>query len=232
MKNFALLLATVFAIGVTPAMAQFAPGSQQVLREVDGENTLPPLASPQDAEQVASTLENNPCPEPKKALGETPDDLAKIQEDITRFTLCVQRAQLLERLNELAEANIETIDTALNLAVEKNMDGGNAVPGVMPQIPMPQLSNDATNMAQEPSFDPVPDFTNRIPAAADIDWKVRDIQGSGGKITAQLVGDDGSFLKVKQGDALPDEGGKIITLTNTMVRVEKDGKKHILQWVQ
>jgi hypothetical protein len=82
----------------------------------------------------------DPCPSPKSALQNTPNDLAKIQEDIDRFTLCVERAQLLERLNTLVEKNIETIDSALlqsggglpalPIAGQNSNNGGNDFSGL------------------------------------------------------------------------------------------------------
>ena len=54
-------------------------------------------AQPQAARNGVNGASGNnadPCPAPEAALNQTPDDLAKVQADIDRFTLCVQRAQL------------------------------------------------------------------------------------------------------------------------------------------
>lgn len=235
-KNMAMILVISTMMATLPARAQFAPGSTAI-------DTLPtvtdamPSMEGQDNSGMAriETTKNglnatDSCPEPKKALARTPDDLAKIQEDITRFTLCVQRAQLLERLNALAESNIETIDSALNLTVNQT-ESGNAVPGIMPSFPVPQMSESAAQML----VDDEPDYYAPTPSASvpyASEWRIRDIRGKGGQITAQLVNDQGVYLKVMQGETLPDNGGEIATLTNTSVRVRKNGETQSLKWVE
>lgn len=220
------LLTATFLLKPVVAMAQFAPGSNSAATPSSSE----PPALPDT--QATSSSGNDACPEPKRALGSTPDDLAKIQEDITRFTLCVQRAQLLERLNELAESNIETIDSALNLTVNNNADDGNAVPGIMPSIPMPQLPDSVSNLlnSEDSASDPSMAMGSSQPASSS--WRIRNIEGKGGEITAQLVGDDGTYIKVTKGQTLPDDGGRVVSVSNTSVRIEKDGEKMTLRWVE
>jgi len=222
-----LMIGMLLLGGSVSAMAQNAPGS----RTPSVENPNPSALSNMEPQKNST---DNPCPEPKRALASTPDDMAKIQEDITRFTLCVQRAQLLERLNELAESNINTIDTALNLTVSApNMDG-NAVPGVMPSVPMPQLSESVSRMLEDDG--PSAAVGANPPLVSETkqpsNWRVRDIQGSGGTVSARLVSNDGVMFKVKQGDSLPDDGGRIQSLSNTLVIIERDGDTEILKWVE
>jgi type IV pilus biogenesis protein PilP len=62
-------------------------------------------------------------------------------------------------------------------------------------------------------------------------WRVRDIQGAGGSISARLINNDGMMFKVKQGDNLPEDGGKVQSLSNTMVIIARDGDTEILKWV-
>lgn len=224
-----IFLSSVLWIGLaTGAQAQFAPGSQQSPEAYNNvgqqeQNVLPPVMGAESGE-----TENNPCPEPKKAMGSTPDDLAKIQEDITRFTLCVQRAQLLERLNELAESNIETIDTALNLTAQNTLDG-NAVPGIMPSVPMPQMSDSAAQLLQD---EPQSNFAPMPSQPQESSWRIRNIEGKGGAISAQLVHGNGTLLKVKTNQALPEGSGRVISISQTSVRIEQDGQKQTLQWVE
>lgn len=242
-----LLNASVLAVctfGFDSAYAQMAPGSLPPTADMPPAGlsgnmaTLPGVT----AGTAPETLRDNPCPEPKKALASTPDDLARIQEDITRFTLCVQRAQLLERLNELATANIETIDSALNLTVSSQMDG-NAVPGIMPNIPMPQLPESISNMLEDDAgdFNDMPrqnsggssssssSASETMPPSA---WRIRDIQGTGGKMVARLVNRDGVFLKISAGESLPDDGGKVTAVNRTGVIIGDNGQTQSLKWVE
>jgi type IV pilus biogenesis protein PilP len=214
------------------AMAQNAPGSiVERPNQTSGRNNV-------DVNQTQLT--DNPCPEPKRALSSTPDDMAKIQEDITRFTLCVQRAQLLERLNELAQSNIETIDTALNLTVSNQppVTDGNATPGIMPSVPMPQLPESVTRLLEDSDASDSPGTIGsgvssmEQPPKRPSPWRVRDIQGAGGSISARLINNDGMMFKVKQGDNLPEDGGKVQSLSNTMVIIARDGDTEILKWVE
>lgn len=243
----AALLGTVFA---APAIAQMAPGSTgsgSSTVVTPSESSPPPMTAPGNGTARRSTGTNtaqgpnDPCPEPKTALSETPDNLAKIQEDITRFTLCVQRAQLLERLNELAQANIETIDSALNLTV--GQADGNAVPGIMPAMnsqnfmpsssppPIPAVS---AGLLEDPQEDMM---MSSVPVAqnsafADSDWRIREITGTGGELSAQLIDDSGSIVRVSDGEALPDDNGRIAAITNTSVEIENNGQRLPLRWVQ
>ncbi|PCI01894.1 MAG: hypothetical protein COB76_00295 [Alphaproteobacteria bacterium] len=221
-----LSLVSVLAFS-TSSHAQFAPGSSEYAPLA---SDLPAVMDPVEKEASEDAINDNPCPEPKRALGATPDDLAKIQEDITRFTLCVQRAQLLERLNELAESNIETIDSALNLTVGQN-DGGNAVPGIMPSIPMPPLPASVSQMLTQGNS-PAMDSPVIQQFMRESNWKIRNIQGKGGSITAQLVDAGGAYLKISKGGNLPNNGGEVLSITNTSVRVNLDGKIQNLKWIE
>lgn len=229
-----LILSGLILVGAsTIVMAQGAPGS----RSVDSTRA----SKPSDGRGPRAKVNENPCPEPKRALASTPDDMAKIQEDITRFTLCVQRAQLLERLNELAESNINTIDTALNLAAPVPNVDGNAEPGIMPSVPMPQLSESMSQMLNENGNATTSSQSSVVGSNAPQQppkrnepspWRVRDIQGTGGSISARLVNNEGIMFKVKQGQSLPNDGGKVQSLSNTLVVIERDGDTEILKWVE
>jgi type IV pilus biogenesis protein PilP len=63
-------------------------------------------------------------------------------------------------------------------------------------------------------------------------WRIRNIEGSGGSIRAQLMHADGTILRVSQGETLPDDAGRVISITNTGVRIERDGQKQTLQWTE
>lgn len=235
-----LLMTSTVAVQAAPGSRAWPTGEGDNTNAAN-EDTLPAADMPNaPAMGNTNTAGNNvgfttdPCPEPKKALGSTPDDLAKIQEDITRFTLCVQRAQLLERLNELAEANIETIDTALNLVAAPDeapmqVQQGN---NIMDDIPMPSLPDEISNMLQDDEANaPAPQQETRRARPLRSNWRIRDIQGTGGEIYARLMDDQGTIVKVMQGDDLPDNGGRVSTISNSMVSVTRDGDSTSLRWV-
>lgn len=265
-KPYQLLM--MFLLGiifVMPAHAQMAPGANVVTAD-ESEQSPPEMRRERRnnnrtnggpapvREESSENSFDDACPEPRTALSETPDDLARIQEDITRFTLCVQRAQLLERLNELAQANIETIDTALNLTVGGDEDG-NAVPGIMPP-----MGNQGTGSVSPPSIPSIPadlfaddtddsagsqqsssvNLGGSAPlmgvsarsSANSSDWKIREITGSDGKLSAQLIDSVGTLARVSQGDTMPDDSGIVSTITNTRVDISKDDQTQTLKWVQ
>ncbi|MBU6235863.1 MAG: hypothetical protein KGQ41_08460, partial [Alphaproteobacteria bacterium] len=131
-KHFLVLAAAVLVFPLAPAIAQDAPPESQLMAPVgDVPQPMPAAAAAPAAPQpeqpqpepmrTARPAGFDPCPAPQEAVNASPDDLAKVQEDIDRFTLCVARAQLLERLNETAKDTDVAIDSALGL-------GG--VPGV------------------------------------------------------------------------------------------------------
>lgn len=233
--------------------AHAAPGSRSWSDDAPQTNDAPPQQIPGQQTgtnpTVASPTQgnnatNDPCPEPRQALGSTPDDLARIQEDITRFTLCVQRAQLLERLNELAKANIETIDSALNLVAtplnNQQLTSGTQGQGnsIMGDIPVPALPDSISQMLQDDASDEAMNqqVSTERPArerrrTQGSAWRIRDIQGSGGNIHARLMDDQGTILKVSQGDSLPDDGGRVSSITNSFVRVTQDDESTNLRWV-
>ena len=90
-------------ISIAQAQDVPAPDESQLKTPATANVQTQPVAEGTDQAADAAKNDNtpakDPCPAPTAASA-TPDDLAKVQEDIDRFTLCVERAQLLERLNE------------------------------------------------------------------------------------------------------------------------------------
>jgi len=141
-------------------------------------------------------LVGDPCPSTSKALASSPDDLAKVQEEIDRFTLCVQRAQLLERLNEGTLKNESVYDASLGLSpyssteITTRPSGAPGAPGLpgaqrgMPPLPVealagadvtPQNTSDTgAPVPAAPKKDTKPDTTSntdREAASAEMDAK-------------------------------------------------------------
>jgi|GEM_PF-1951279 len=245
-KILGLLLGTLIGFsGFMQAQAQLAPGANNTMNRSNSATGGTAFATKSSNHTAA-----DPCPEPKQALAGTPDDLAKIQEDITRFTLCVQRAQLLERLNELARANIDTIDTALNLTASQGIDNsamlglianannfnGNTPPPI-PSVPSNLFSGDEeeNRALKNPGVNVAGSSGKTAPdrqSVGDVDWQIREITGSAGKLKAQLIDTSGSIIRVSQGDFLPDEGWTVRSITTTRVEVEKDDQRQPLGWVK
>lgn len=178
----------------------------------------------------------DPCPEPKSALANTPDDLAKVQEDIERFTLCVERAQLLDRLNESAAKTDETIDSALGLSAGP-MEGGMMPPSV-PTGEMAPVNESMLGGADVTptgaASAPVPDGIDAIAGAAQPqlppDWQVREVFGASGQLYARLNGPKGELVRVKTGDRLPSDGGTVTLVSAEGVTVRKDKDSKTLDW--
>jgi type IV pilus biogenesis protein PilP len=209
------IIAMTFLIVAFPfnLSAQMAPGASN------------PVATSSTNGNTA--ISSSVCPEPKSALGNTPDDLADIQSDITRFTLCVQRAQLLERLNSLALQNIDTIDSALDFQIQTDsadlmMMMENLTASSMPAA-VPAMGND--NIAR--GVDVMPRAT---PESQKTTWAIQKISGNGQNLMATLVDDDGQIVTVKSGDKPRNHDIHITSITNTSVTIKSDGKTHALPW--
>jgi type IV pilus biogenesis protein PilP len=160
-----------------------------------------------------SNRNEDPCPQPRAAYGNTPNDLKIIQEDITRFTLCVQRAQLLERLNSLAIENTDTIESALDDSIESI---ASEFAPQLPDITAPTLPD--IMPPQQPSA-----------AISSSLWAIKDIRGQDGSLTATLV-NSGRLVNVEKGDTLPDNDGEITTISATEVAIVKNGRTIRLGW--
>jgi len=208
--------------------------STSVQSQIPGriEPNLPPLPETNTDTEMQKMLEN-PCPEPKTALRNTPSDLTKIQEDITRFNLCLQRAQLLARLNDLAADNLETINSTFDDKLNSIAEQFQAMP--MPSIPVPtpvvsKSVKEEKELNNNVSPPPAP-VQAPIPMAAPIDWKINKITGISGVLTASLANNEGLVVQVKQGQRIPDTEIMVSKITQTSVHVRRKDDKKQLGWV-
>lgn len=194
-----------------------------------------PLSNDLQDETVLDFTEN-PCPDPKRALSETPNDLKIIQEDITRFNLCLQRAQLLSRLNDLAAENLETINSTMDEKIQAMVGSIEPVVMPMPQPPIPDMPQIDDMTQTGASSEPLP-MTPVEPVAPIIEyesefWSINEIKGIGGVLVATIEDSDGNIARVKNGDTIPDTEVKIVNVTQTNVHV-RDNKEAIkLKWNQ
>lgn len=187
----------------------------------------------------------NPCPNPREALSETPNDLQIIQEDITRFNLCLQRAQLLSRLNILAEENSETINSSLNKKLETVAGGFQpaqmpalTIPQVTaPQMPSPELFNDTNTESLQQQDDTVAPVVPVTPPVIEEpkeygNWSISTIEGTGGALVATLIDVDGNIARVKTGNIIPDTEIKVSKVSQTNVHITENEETAKLKWKQ
>jgi len=179
-------------------------------------------------------ITENPCPDPRRALSETPNDLKVIQEDITRFTLCLQRAQLLTRLNELAEDNIDTINSTLDKKIETM--AANMAPMPMPQIELPEIPEIDIDVDLSDTIEsdtPEPMMAQPMPEPMEHSlWTINTIKGVGGVLVANITDINGNVLNVKSGDRIEDTDIVITSVTQTSVKVREDKESAKLKWSQ
>lgn len=149
---------------------------------------------------------NDPCPDGIQALKTTPDDLSKVQADIDRFTLCLERAQLLKRLNDLAVENRGDVYHAPALHTNVNI----------PAIEMPDM-NISFNL---PDHQEIKD---------DPEWMIFSIFGSGADLSAKIVNNEGFLTQVKIGDTVMDEY-YIQDISKTTVTLLHGKNEQVLNW--
>lgn len=170
------------------------------------------------------------CPEPKTALEEKTGDLAKIQSDITRYTLCVQRAQLLQRLNELTIENIDTLDSAVTQISENSFQKLDVAQ--IEEIFMKNFSGAQLQSAPPQSTD----ASGAIPAPIISEpvkkWLIQNITGQGQNLQAVLVSDQEDIITVKSGDVIPGTQERIRSIQASGVTLTTKNKENInLQWL-
>jgi len=206
-------------------MALLLTGSYTAMAQVPGSvMDLPPVEELD--ERMGISDNDDPCPEPRQALQNTPNDLRDIQSDITRFTLCLQRAQLLNRLNDLAKDNLETINSALDESMTEFMETVE-----MPAMPaMPQASVSAPAPVPMPQMNAVAQQSSPTVSNNYSMWSVREVLGRQSNLTAVLVDPMDNIVRVKKGDELPD--GAIVNSVNaTGVVVRNNAGQVNLDWV-
>lgn len=173
--------------------------------------------------QPARAQQQDPCPEAVSALSSMPDDLSKVQADIDRFTLCVERAQLLKRLNDLALENEQNIQGVNSSNPGFTLGGG-------PADSFPPFDRNAVLGIpdEEPSYEQYsPDYQSNTYQG----WAIVNIFGVGNDLQAKLSKSDGQRAQVKAGDKLED-GTRVLGITPVSVEVSQQGKKSLLSWLE
>ncbi|NBX66760.1 MAG: type IV pilus biogenesis protein PilP [Proteobacteria bacterium] len=238
-----------------PGFAQDAPPPESQLMAPAGDLPQPsllPTEAPAPEQPVAPQAQHtsshgggstafDPCPAPKDAIMSSPDDLAKVQEEIDRFTLCVQRAQLLERLNETALKSEMATDAALGL--------GGSIPGIpnpqetgLAPLPASALAGaDVSPTSDSKAGDDVPEADSESEAAAaapvveeaaPAPWTIKEVYGSGADMKAKLISPDGDETRVGEGAKLPGGKGSVVRITPSSVTIRIDGDTKDLSWAR
>lgn len=223
-KRSAVLMAALICVlpFSTAALAQSAP-SDIVLPTAEA-GALP--GGPVRATGTASTmgaLPVDPCPMPSDELARAPDDLAKVQADIDRYTLCMERAQLLQRLNDVAMENQEKLNQSSGVGSSNpGMQlGGTNAPSmedmraqIMGSVNSQLLEGGGAQQPAPPSSD---------------EWMIIRVLGASGGLSAQIGKTDGTLARVREGDTLPD-GSSVNSVSATSVSITQDGKRKELRW--
>lgn len=201
-----LLMAFFFLAQITGAQAQ--------------SNAEMNVAEPQ---QNIAAAPYDPCPAPAQDLSSAPDDLAKVQADIDRYTLCMERAQLLQRLNSIANENQEALNKSSGMTIEN--------PGMkLPEIL--SLEQRQANIAEAFNKNNTGNNLSGDISAQPIDsgdWVIMRISGRASELGAKLAKSDGTITEAKTGDMLPD-GSSIVSITPTSVTIQDDNSKRELLW--
>lgn len=181
------------------------------------------------------------CPSPEQAAKNAPKNLSDVQADIERFNLCVERAKLLNELNNLSKKNDDDILNRNSNAPFAGTGPAASQSGGLP--PLPGLSVGGSNNIDTSSIQPVDEgdivsiqdaLTPPKPRTASRqqpNWALRNVYGSSGTLNAELVSSDGDVAIVAQGDTLAD-GSTVKRVSALGVVITRNGKDIPVNWVE
>lgn len=150
---------------------------------------------------IAQEMED-PCPDPRMTLDQPAGSSVEMQGDIDRLMLCVERAQLLQRLNDLVTNGSHN---PLATPSQQQMP--------IPAIPQQMLGPLQTQDIRE-------------------EWGILQIFGSEETLSARLSSPGGEVVRLRTGDKLPDGSGKIIAITPMSVKMRGKNGTKTLAWVE
>lgn len=216
------MLATVFIVPVahaqTPAAALDEDAATTSVMSAPA-----PQADADTAEEDSTSADGDNwelCPEPMDALNQVPGQLEELQADIDRYTLCLNRAELLMKLEDLKNQNRE-----------KEMGSQMGASG-LPSLSPPPLNpaQTAELLGADKAAVEAPGSVS-IPAAPvpQLGYTIKEIRGTGGSLTARLVTPAGTVEQVRVGDTL-DDGSKVTSISSTQVIISKENKTDRLSW--
>lgn len=170
------------------------------------------------------------CPQPTAALNSVPANIDQLQADIDRFTLCLNRAELLLKLEDLKTQNTRDGATStaggMDLPIEPmplNAQQAGQLLGADTQAAAPAAPLD-TGLTSPDSV------VSKKEAPPEKDYVIREVRGLGGGLVARVQSPDGNYEQVKIGDKLAD-GATVTAINTTQVTVQtKDGAVKRLGW--
>lgn len=154
------------------------------------------------------------CPDPQIESSVVPSDLARVQEDIDRLSLCVERTKLLQDLNKLSNESKTGVQPLGVGAIDTSL--------LQPVTAKTLNKNSSKNKA----------LKQQKPFEAKSSWEIRRVWGQGGKLQAQLISSDGVLVTAKIGESLTD-GSTVKEISVRGVKVtRKNGREDTLGWQQ
>lgn len=230
MMRFFLLTTSVLVLACGGALAQqkVAPSPETAAKQAEAdaqaETTVETKVEtkidiPADPTATAAAGDWELCPEPDTALSQVPSEMDELQADIDRYTLCLNRAELLLKLNDLKNQNQDASVDAMSLP-------GSLTPTPLSAQQTAELMGGGAAGAAGTEGGLSALASNTPPVTG---YGIRDIRGVGGMLTARLQSADGNFEQVKIGDRLTD-GSEVTSITTTQVTISKDGSVKRLDW--
>jgi type IV pilus biogenesis protein PilP len=212
----------IFLLAVSISMHFVSYASAQELLDLD-EDSLMSFEALEDNFDVLNA-DNDPCPAVSESLRKrSPDNLRLIQEDIMRYDLCVRRAQLLDRLNDLTSENMNLIESSIDAKIEEVIETTEL------NTDMLFPNNSQTNISETLPQLSVPEL--RINSNEQLQWAVDQISGQAGDLEAKIIDRSGNIFYVKKGDTLPNSDSVVTDIKNDGVSIKgQDGQVISLAW--
>lgn len=158
------------------------------------------------------------CPDTANESDLAVKDMSDVQFDIDRLELCLQRAQLLQKIDETVKKREQLRNQPLGLNGSMSM-GSASIP------PMPGLPTLSADKIAMPVIEAVKEPI--IPVVQQ-DWKIQRIWGQGSAMQSQLVRDD-VIANVKVGDVLPT-GERVAEVSVRGVILDSGSGRKPLVW--
>lgn len=202
---------------------------------------ITPFGSPALSQQVTGDIL---CPNPDQAAKNAPKNLSDVQADIERFNLCVQRAKLLNELNELSKKNeddvLSTTFIGTGPAANSSINSLPPLPGIeddpidfgdvsdieIDTATIEPIEEEDVVSVQE-AFTPPKSLQNK----PKITWALRNIYGSAATLTAEIVSSEGQIANVQVGDQLSD-GITVKRVSALGVVLNDKGKDIAVNWLE
>lgn len=161
---------------------------------------------------------DDPCPAPNGEGASAGDDMAVLQADIDRFSLCAERAESLKKLNEAT------------MGKKESAEAKPAEPNPLLDNPGFRLRGRSSDREAQAAIPPVPEKDLDLPppdraekSGKSPEWSIVNIFGSGEGLQVRLRKGDGSVAQAKAGAVLPD-GWSVKQVSTSGVLLGKAGQ--------